>query len=49
MKYCRSLKFTDKPNYSYLKELFIKLFKKNNYDLDFVYDWNIVAKNKKKY
>ena len=48
MKYCRSLKFTDKPNYTYLKELFIKLFKKNNYDLDFVYDWNIVAKNKKK-
>jgi len=48
MKHCRSLKFTDKPNYKLLKELFINLFKNNNYELDFIYDWNIVAINKKK-
>tara|TARA_B110000211_G_C14019479_1_gene526981 strand:+ start:50 stop:964 length:915 start_codon:yes stop_codon:yes gene_type:complete len=47
MKHCRSLKFTDKPDYKLLKELFINLFKTNNYKLDFVYDWNIVAINKK--
>lgn len=47
MKHCRSLKFTDKPNYKLLKELFINLFKTNSYKLDFVYDWNIIARQKK--
>ena len=47
MKHCRLLKFTDKPNYTLLKELFINLFKANNYKLDFVYDWNIIARKKK--
>tara|TARA_B110000208_G_scaffold189674_2_gene251758 strand:- start:2764 stop:3681 length:918 start_codon:yes stop_codon:yes gene_type:complete len=47
MKYCRFLHFKMEPNYDLLKNLFITLFKKNNYKLDFVYDWNIVAKKKK--
>ena len=47
MKHCRLLKFTDKPNYKLLKELFINLFKTNNYKLDFVYEWNIIARQKK--
>tara|TARA_B110000971_G_scaffold133699_1_gene136801 strand:- start:3876 stop:4787 length:912 start_codon:yes stop_codon:yes gene_type:complete len=48
MKHCRLLKFTDKPNYKLLKKLFITLFKKKNYSLDFVYDWNIIARRKKR-
>jgi casein kinase I family protein HRR25 len=47
MKYCRLLKFKQKPDYDLLRNLFICLFKKNNYQLDYIYDWNIVAKNKK--
>ena len=48
MKHCRSLKFTDKPNYEFLKDLFIGLFKKKKFTLDFIYDWNIVARHKKR-
>ena len=47
MKYCRFLHFKMEPNYDLLKNLFITLFKKNNYKLDFEYDWNIMAKKKK--
>ena len=47
MKHCRLLKFTDKPNYRFLKELFINLFKKKKFDLDFEYDWNVFARIKK--
>lgn len=47
MKYCRLLKFKQKPDYDLLRNLFICLFKKHNYNLDYIYDWNIVAKNKK--
>ena len=48
MKYCRVLQFTDKPDYAMLKELFLNLFKKRGYNLDFIYDWNTIAKNKKR-
>ena len=48
MKYCRVLQFTDKPDYSMLKELFLNLFKKKGYLLYFIYDWNIIAKEKKR-
>ena len=48
MKYCRILRFHQKPDYNLLRNLFIVLFKNNKYDLDYIYDWNIVAKKKKK-
>lgn len=48
MKYCRILRFTQKPDYNLLRNLFIVLFKNKKYDLDYVYDWNLVAKEKKK-
>ena len=48
MKYSRVLQFIDKPDYSMLKELFLNLFKKHGYTLDFIYDWNIIAKEKKR-
>ncbi|KAL6903499.1 hypothetical protein ACP4OV_004312 [Aristida adscensionis] len=37
--YCRSLRFEDKPDYSYLKKLFRDLFIREGYQLDYVYDW----------
>ncbi|TVU15243.1 hypothetical protein EJB05_38753 [Eragrostis curvula] len=40
--YCRSLRFEDKPDYSYLKRLFRDLFIREGYQLDYVYDWTIM-------
>ena len=48
MKYVRLLRFTQKPNYKYLKDLFIDIFTKNNYTYDDIFDWNIIAKEKKR-
>ena len=39
-EHVRSLKFKEKPNYKYLRNLFISLFKKNSFQNDAVYDWN---------
>lgn len=39
--YCRSLKFEDKPDYSYLRKLFKDLFFKEGYKCDYVFDWTI--------
>ncbi|AQK44846.1 Putative casein kinase family protein [Zea mays] len=40
--YCRSLRFEDKPDYSYLKRLFRDLFLRKGYQLDYVFDWTIM-------
>lgn len=48
MKYCRILGFKQEPDYNFLRDLLITLFKKENYTMDLVYDWNIIAKKKKK-
>ncbi|KAK8564942.1 hypothetical protein V6N12_058518 [Hibiscus sabdariffa] len=40
--YCRSLRFEDKPDYSYLKRLFRDLFIREGYRFDYVYDWTIL-------
>jgi serine/threonine protein kinase len=47
MKYCRLLRFNQKPDYNYLKLLFSKLFKERKYELDYIFDWNIIAKIKR--
>ena len=47
MKYCRVLKFEQTPDYNLLRDIFINLFRTKKYNLDFVYDWNEVAKKKK--
>ncbi|KAK3158487.1 hypothetical protein QOZ80_2AG0137860 [Eleusine coracana subsp. coracana] len=39
--YCRSLRFEDKPDYSYLKRLFRDLFIREGYQLDYVFDWTV--------
>ncbi|KAJ8563552.1 hypothetical protein K7X08_032004 [Anisodus acutangulus] len=37
--YCRSLRFDDKPDYSYLKRLFRDLFIREGYQFDDEFDW----------
>ncbi|XVE77945.1 hypothetical protein DITRI_Ditri13aG0104800 [Diplodiscus trichospermus] len=40
--YCRSLRFEDKPDYSYLKGLFRDLFIREGYQFDYVFDWTVL-------
>uniref|UniRef100_A0A2P2M911 non-specific serine/threonine protein kinase n=2 Tax=Rhizophora mucronata TaxID=61149 RepID=A0A2P2M911_RHIMU len=40
--YCRSLRFEDKPDYSYLKRLFRDLFIREGFQFDYVFDWTIL-------
>ncbi|ONM38834.1 casein kinase 1-like protein 2 [Zea mays] len=40
--YCRSLRFDDKPDYSYLKRLFRDLFIREGFQFDYVFDWTIL-------
>ncbi|XP_051127181.1 casein kinase 1-like protein 10 [Andrographis paniculata] len=39
--YCRSLRFEDKPDYSYLKRLFRDLFVREGFQYDYVFDWTV--------
>ena len=41
MKYCKKLRYYEKPDYYYLKQLFRKLFKKKGYKFDYKYNWTI--------
>ncbi|AQK97759.1 Putative casein kinase family protein [Zea mays] len=40
--YCRSLRFDDKPDCSYLKRLFRDLFIREGFQFDYVFDWTIL-------
>jgi len=39
LNYCRTLKFEDKPDYSYLRKMFKELFMREGFELDYMYDW----------
>lgn len=39
---CKNLRFQDRPNYCYLKEVLRDAFSREGYRLDFVYDWDAV-------
>jgi hypothetical protein len=39
LAYVKSLKFEEKPDYPYLKNLFKVLFKKLGYEMDYKYEW----------
>lgn len=39
---CRSLRFDDKPDYSYLRQLFRNLFHRQGFTYDYVFDWNML-------
>lgn len=38
---CRSLRFEDKPDYNYLRNMFRDLFYREGYSYDYVFDWTI--------
>jgi serine/threonine protein kinase len=38
---CRSLSFTDEPDYASLKSMFRNLFALQKYELDYRFDWNV--------
>ena len=40
LNFCRSLKFEDRPDYTFLRQLFRNLFHKLGYAYDYVFDWN---------
>ncbi|CAM8963188.1 unnamed protein product [Rhodiola kirilowii] len=40
--YCRSLRFEDKPDYSYLKRLFRDYFIREGYQFDYIFDWTVI-------
>lgn len=42
LRYCRQLRFEDKPDYSYLRHLFRTLFHSQGFTYDYVFDWNML-------
>ena len=48
LEYCRKLKFDEKPNYTYLMDIFFSLFKKKKFDLESRYDWLNITPTEKK-
>jgi hypothetical protein len=42
VNYCRSLRFDDKPDYAYLRQLFRNLFHRHGYAYDYIFDWNLL-------
>lgn len=47
LKTCRLLRFTEIPDYDYLKGIFVGLMRKFDYKYDGIFDWNIKAQKKK--
>ncbi len=42
LNYCRSLRFEEKPDYDYLRQLMRNLFHRQGFSYDYVFDWNIL-------
>ncbi|XP_060666283.1 casein kinase I [Drosophila nasuta] len=47
IKYTRNLRFTDAPDYVYLRQLFRFLFRQQNHQYDHVYDWTLLQQEQK--
>lgn len=43
LKYSKSLKFEEKPDYTWIQRLFKDLFKKLNYGWDYIFDWALLS------
>ena len=41
LNYTRSLRFYDKPDYSYLRKIFRDLFVREGFQYDYVFDWTV--------
>ena len=44
-KYIKSLEFEDKPDYDFLKENFRKLFFKEGFENDSLFDWDVTSRS----
>ncbi|CAG7666505.1 unnamed protein product [Allacma fusca] len=42
LNYCRALRFEEKPDYGYLRQLFRNLFHRQGFTYDYVFDWNML-------
>lgn len=42
LNYCRALRFEEKPDYTYLRQLFRVLFQTLNHQFDYVFDWTML-------
>lgn len=42
LNYCRTLRFDEKPDYSYLRQLLRNLFHRQGFTYDYVFDWNLL-------
>lgn len=40
--YCRALRFTEKPDFTYLRQLFRQLFHRQGFTYDYIFDWNML-------
>jgi len=40
MRYCKRLRYSEKPDYYYVKQIFRNLMKKKKYKYDYEYDWD---------
>jgi casein kinase 1 len=49
LNYARSLRFDERPDYAYIKKLFKDRMTADQYRLDYVYDWIILASNDEDY
>eukprot|EP01016_Furgasonia_blochmanni_P043935 TRINITY_DN6046_c0_g1_i11.p1 TRINITY_DN6046_c0_g1~~TRINITY_DN6046_c0_g1_i11.p1 ORF type:complete len:493 (-),score=90.65 TRINITY_DN6046_c0_g1_i11:171-1649(-) len=47
LTYCRNLRFEDKPDYNYLRNMLRDLFTKSGYEYDYIYDWTEILNEKK--
>lgn len=48
INYCRSLRFEEKPDYAYLRQLIRNLFHRQGFSYDYVFDWNAINENQTK-
>ncbi len=42
LNFCRSLRFDDRPDYQYLRQLFRNLFHRQGFTYDYIFDWNMI-------
>ncbi|XP_025837153.1 casein kinase I isoform X2 [Agrilus planipennis] len=42
LNFCRQLRFEERPDYSYLRQLFRTLFHRQGFTYDYVFDWNML-------
>ena len=42
LNYCRALQFDDKPDYSFLRQIFRSLFHRQGFTYDYIFDWNLL-------